>query len=90
MNVYFPLNDVGGGRIVQSSAAEGGRGNAPPGTINSPGLQFTLTNILFYISAPPSSHPPKIENFEYCICVSLNIKTTQFQVIVYNKTATFL
>ena len=54
MNVNFPLNDVGGGRIVQSSAAEGGRGNAPPGTINSPGLQFTLTNILFYISAPPS------------------------------------
>jgi hypothetical protein len=35
------LKQVGGGSWEASSAAAGGRGNPPPGTINSPGRQFT-------------------------------------------------
>ena len=33
----WPLKQNGGGNWVLSSAAVGGKGNIPPGTINSPG-----------------------------------------------------
>ncbi len=40
-NMPATLKQVGGGSWEASSAAAGGRGNPPPGTINSPGRQFT-------------------------------------------------